>query len=56
MLHPQRDVLAPTLGDADGARHARKPVTANLDNPDNLVNARCHPKFPPVPVDGVTLI
>ena len=36
LLHPQRGVLALTLGDADGARRARKPVTANLDNPDNL--------------------
>jgi hypothetical protein len=36
LLHPHRGVLAPTLGDADGARRARKPVTANLDNSDNL--------------------
>ena len=47
MLRPQRGVLAPTLGDADGARRARKPVTDNLDNSDNLVNARCHSKDHP---------
>ena len=46
LLRSQRGVLAPTLGDADGARRARKPVTANLDNSDNLerkVQFKDHP-------------
>jgi hypothetical protein len=46
LLRSQRGVLAPTLGDADGARRARKPVTANLDNSDNLerkVPSKDHP-------------
>jgi len=56
LLRSQRRVLAPTLGDADGARRARKQVTDNLDNPDNLVNARCHLNLTPVPVGRVILI